>query len=139
MPIRYRILAESRTVLARCSDPLDLHQLRDYTQVLGRDDEFGPGMLELIDMRGVSRFDVDASILGSATPRLRGSAERTCIERTAYVADDPLVLATLDAYRGFGHELAREIALFNAMQSALAWVGVPAGCEELFPEFDAAV
>lgn len=139
MPIRYRIHPESRAVLARCSDPVDLEQLFAYTHCLGHDAAYEPGMRELIDMRGVSSFDIDASILGTGGTPFYDSTECVRIERTAYVADDPLVLEKLDVYRGVGRELALEIALFNAMQSALAWAGVPADCEELFPELDAAL
>ncbi len=140
MPIRYRIHPESRAVLARCSDPVDLEQLCAYTHSLGRDSAYEPGLRELIDMRGVSRFDIDASILGpTSAPTFYDSTECVRLERTAYVADDPLVLEKLDVYRGVGRELADEIALFNAMHSALAWVGVPADCEEIFLELDAAL
>lgn len=139
MPIRYRIHPESRAVLARCSDPVDLEQLCAYTHCLGRDAAYEPGMRELIDMRGVSSFDIDASILGTGVTPFYDSTECVRIERTAYVADDPLVLEKLDVYRGIGRDLAAEIALFNGLQSALAWAGVPADCEELFPQLDAAL
>jgi hypothetical protein len=125
MPIRYRIHPESLAVLTRCSDPVDLDQLRDYMLSLGADTAYREGLRELVDMRGVKRFDVAASSLATTI------AVRT--HRTAYIADDPLVLAKLEVYRDVGRQLPTEIALFNALGSAMAWAGVPGGCEVHFP------
>lgn len=133
MPIRYRIHSESLAVLTRCSDPVDLDQFRDYTLSLGADTAYRDGLRELVDMRGVKRFDVDASSLAAESGA--GPAVTTMVRthRTAYIADDPLVLAKLEVYRDVGRELPTEIALFNALGSAMAWAGVPSVCEVHFP------
>ena len=140
MPIRYHIRPDLGAVLARAVDPIEIQEVLAYGRSLERDTAYRRGMLEVVDLRGVRRFELDVADLGDVVEQDRASADaaesgvRT--GRTVFVADDALVLAKLEVYRDLRRPLSGEVALFNCLDSAVAWADLPAGTPELFPRFE---
>jgi len=124
-PITYEIRTDLRLVVARCRGTLRTQNILDYVQALTSDPRLEEGMSELIDLRGVTIYDVDAEGIRSVVASDRENAPELQISRCALVSPEDFVYGMLRMYELYSGESGTEVAAFRSMEEATTWLGIP--------------
>ena len=120
MTIRYEIDVEAGIVISWLSDTVTEDDLRKFQRTLANDPKFGGSFDALVDLTGVTNFDVTSNgniRLARTTPYTSGS-------RRAYVAveDTPYGMSRLYSVRAERPD--QDVRAFRNMEDARAWLGI---------------
>lgn len=124
-PIAYEIRADLGLVVARVRGVLRAPDIVDYVGELAADPDYESGMSELIDLRGVTVYDVDSDGIRSVVATDRHHSPVLRVSRCALVSPEDFVYGMLRMYELYSGDTGTEVAAFRSMEAATEWLGVP--------------
>lgn len=123
--IRYRVFPAHRCVLVYMDGSVLTRDILDYSRRLTVDPERRQRMSELIDMRDVDDYLVDAKGIQRIVFNDQDVQDELGISRRAIVCDQDHIFGMLRMYEILGETLDAEIATFRGMDEALVWLDKP--------------
>jgi hypothetical protein len=121
MPWNYSIDKERRLIISKAWDRLTFAEARAHEEELESDPDFDPEFNQLIDLTGVTTFDVSTVEAKVLSTRLVFSPK----SRRALVATNPQVFGMgrlLESYHIMG-KARDETRVFYKREEAMAWLG----------------
>src|SRR6187402_1583249 len=122
MPEGHEIDVARRLVVSRAWGVFSTAELLAHYQAVGTDPCFDPTFAQLVDLRGVTAFDVDSGTL-------RSKALTSIFQpgvRRAIVAPSDLGLGLARMFGVYAESASQTIAVFRAIDEAEGWLGLDA-------------
>lgn len=132
MPLSYEIDAGKNLLLVRGEQGLSYEDVIEYQQRLQRDERVHPGMLGLVDLRGLSAFEMAGRDVFNLAQTREEYPFFSSQGRTAIVVSDPTTFAMARMYMLSRRKFVEPMAIFYSLEEACTWLGIdpPAGAED---------
>lgn len=120
--ISYVIDSAANLVRIHISGHLQLHHVLQHIAELRADPEFRPGLNQLLDLQGVTNYDINARDLREMAATAIDTESQLQVNKAALVSDQDFVYGMLRMYQAFTEQAAVKVKIFREIEEAEQWL-----------------